>query len=305
MSTPAPITRDFKISDDSMLQDSRTTIVHFTEDKALFIALDDDFKDPFASDWDTAITDASTIPTDETVLDVQSGLTDDVEAALESCRAHFQQAKYPIEKAFPDKTAIWNEFGYDDYDAARRSVDKMITFMDVFFTTAKKYKTQLLAKKYTQAQIDEIPIKRQALIDAKTKQTVAKDTRQGTTQIRVANLNAVWGFRTKVAKAAKVIFANDYAKYTIYLLPASEEAATTYSIKGQVTDKAIDKPLADVQVTNGTETVTTDSNGKYGFAKLDNGTYTLTFTLAGYKTVTATAKFDGTILTINEALEKV
>jgi hypothetical protein len=304
MQVPTPLTREFKISDESMLQDSRTTIVHFTEDKALFIALDDDFKDPFIANWDIAIADASTVPTDEQVIDVQTGLTSDVEVALENCRSHFQQAKYPIEKAFADKTAIWNEFGYDDYDAARRSVDKMITFMDVFFTTAKKYKTQLLAKKYTQAQIDEIPTKRQALIDAKTNQTVAKNTRLGTTQSRVTNLNAVWNFRTNVAKAAKVIFANNYAKYTIYLLPASEEGGAIYSIKGQVTDKAIDKPLADVQVTNGTETVTTDSNGKYGFAKLDNGTYTLTFTLASHKTATATAKFDGTTLTINETLEK-
>lgn len=304
MSIPTPTTRGYKISDDNMLQDSLTTIVHFKDDKVVFIALDDDFKDPFITDWETAITAATTILTDEQLVDIQTGLTTAVETAMEDCRSHFRQVKYPIEKAFANKTAVWNEFGYDNYDTARRSADKMVTFMDVFFTTAKKYKTQLLAAKYTQASIDAIATKRQILIDIKTQQAVAKDTRQGVTQNRVVNLNIVWGFRIKVAKAAKVIFAANYAKYKMYLLPASEEAANTYSIKGLVTTTATDKPLAGVHVSNGTDTVKTDSNGKYGFAKLLTATYTLTFTLAGYKTATATAKFEAKELVMDEALEK-
>lgn len=305
MSTPNQLTRDFSISDDAMLQDGRITHAQFVLDEADFIGLDDDFKPPFAANWLTAIEDASKAPKDEQIVDVQTGLTATVDACLDACRSHFQGAKYYIEKAFASKVWVLNEFGYDNYDEVRQVPEKMITFMDVFSTTANKYKTELIAAKYTQAKIDEIATKRLALIDAKKAQELGKNSRLSATQNRVLLLNTAWGFRTKVAKAAKVIFADNYAKYKIYLLPASEEAATTYSVKGQVTDKAIDKPLADVQITNGTETVTTDSNGKYGFAKLENGTYTLTFTLAGYKTVTATAKFDGTILTINEALEKV
>jgi hypothetical protein len=304
MNTPNEETRDFQISDDTMLQDGRTTHAQFVLDEADFIDLDDDFKPQFAGNWLSAIEDASKAPKDEQIVDVQTGLTAAVVASLKDCASHFQGAKYYIEKAFATKKWVLNEFGFDNYEDARQVPEKMITFMDVFWTTADKYKKELIAAKYTQAKIDEIATKKQELMDAKKEQELGKNSRLSTTQNRIVLLNTAWGYRTKVAKAAKVIYADNYAKYKIYLLPASEEATTTYSIKGQVTDKAIDKPLANVQVTNGTDTATTDSNGKYGFAKLANGTYTLTFTLAGYKTVTATAKFDGTTLIINEALEK-
>lgn len=298
-------TRDFQISDDTMLQDGRTTHAQFVLDEADFIDLDDDFKPPFATNWLAAIEDASKAPKDEQIVDVQTGLTAAVEASLKDCASHFQGAKYYIDKAFADKQWILNEFGYDNYENARQVPEKMVTFMDVFWTTADKYKAALIAAKYTQAKIDAIAAKRLVLIDAKKDQELGKNSRLSATHTRVILLNKAWGYRTKVAKAAKVIYADNYAKYKIYLLPASEEATTTYSIKGQVTDKAVDKPLAKVQVTNGTDTATTDSNGKFGFAKLANGTYTLTFTLAGYKTATATVTYDGTILAVNEALEKV
>lgn len=304
MSTPNQLTRNFSISDGAMLQDGRITHAQFVLDEADFIGLDDDFKPPYAANWLTAIEDASKAPKDEQIVDVQTGLTATVDACLDACRSHFQGAKYYIEKAFASKVWVLNEFGYDNYDEVRQVPEKMITFMDVFSTTANKYKTELIAAKYTQAKIDEIATKRQALIDAKKEQELGKNSRLSATQNRVLLLNTAWGFRTKLAKAAKVIYADNYAKYKIYLLPASEEATTTYSIEGTVTDKGTGKAIADVQVSNGTDTTTTDSNGKYGFAKLASGTYTLIFTLTNYKTATATAKFDGTTLTINEALEK-
>jgi len=304
MPTPTPITRDFKISIDSMLQDSRTTQVHFVEDEALFVALDDDFNPPFAAKWLAAIDDATKAPSDEQIVDIQMGFTTTLEAAMEDCRTYFQSSKYKIEKAFPNKPMVWKEFGYDNYLAARQVPEKMIVFMEAFAATATKYKTELIAAKYSQADIDAITTKGKALIKAKTDQELSKDSRPSATQARYALLNAVWAYRTKVAKAAKVIFANDYAKYKLYLLPASEEATTTYSIEGTVTDKVTGKAIADVQVSNGTDTATTDSNGKYGFAKLANGTYTLTFTIAGYKTASTTATFDGTTLALNVALEK-
>jgi hypothetical protein len=176
--------------------------------------------------------------------------------------------------------------------------------MDVFSTTAKKYAAPLIAKKYTQAAIDAIATKRTTLITTKTAQEVAKNSRLGVTQNRVILLNNVWASRTKLAKAAKVIFAANYAKYKLYLLPASEEAGTTFSVIGTITDKTTTQPLAGVQVSNGADSTTTNSYGKYGFAKLANGCYTLMFTFTNYKTATQTFTFVGTALVVNASMEK-
>jgi hypothetical protein len=308
MNTPDATNRDYKISDDSMLQDSRTTLGHFTNDAPAFAALDPDFDPnlptPFSTLWGTAIDTAASAPTDEQVVDMQTNLTQEVEAISDACRDQFQKAKYFIEKAFPNKKAVWNEFGYDNYDDARKSTDKLITFMAVFSTTAIKYSAQLVAANYPQASIDAIAPLRLTLVNAKTALEMAKNSRVGSTQSRVTLMNAVWAYRTKVAKAAKNVFANNFAQYKTYLLPASDE--TGFDIKGTVTDKSNGKPLVDVTVSNGTpaDDTTTDSNGKYGFAKLSEGNYSFTFTLAGYKAATSAVIFEGSALTVDVALEK-
>jgi hypothetical protein len=308
MNTPNAITRDFKISDDSMLQDSRTTQALFKDDQATFQAFDADFKTPFETQWQKAIADAENAPTDEQILDVQGTLTTNVETALNDCGKCFQDAKYFIKKAFPNQTGIWDEFGFDNYEDARKNPDRMITFMNVFSTTANdtKYNTNLVAAGFDQKKIDDILAKRKALIDAKTAQEVAKNSRLGTTQSRIALMNTVWTFRTKVAEAAKNIYQDDFAKYKAYLLPASAEGTGVFSIQGTVIDKATGDKLENVTVSYGTapNDVTTDSNGEYGFAKLTNGNYTLSFSLATYKPITKTVDFKGDTLVVDMELEK-
>lgn len=219
MNTPNQLKRDFSISDDSMLQDSRTTLSQFKADQDVFKDFDADFKTPFETQWKAAITDAENAPTDEQVLDVQGSLTTTVETALADCCKCFQDAKYFIKKAFPNQTGVWNEFGFDNYDDVRQSPEKMIVFMSAFSTTANstKYNTDLVTAGFTQAKIDDILAKQIALVDAKTNQQVAKNSRLGTTQNRVGLMNEVWAFRTKVADAAKVVFQDDFAKYKTYL----------------------------------------------------------------------------------------
>jgi len=308
MNTPNVTTRDFKISDDSMLQDSRTAQAQFKADQSTFQSFDADFKTPFEKDWQKAINDAENAPTDEQVLDVQGTLTTAVEATLEECCKCFQDAKYFIKKAFPNQVGVWNEFGFDNYDEARKNVDRMTTFMNVFSTTANniKYKAELIAAGFTQKKIDDILVKKTALVDAKTNQQIAKNSRLGNTQNRVALMNEVWAFRTKVAEAAKNIYQDDFAKYKAYLLPASAESSNIFSIQGAVTDKATGSKLEGVTVSYGIEVnnVITDSNGGYGFPKLSNGSYTLTFSLATYKDIVTKVDFKGNTLVVDVELEK-
>ena len=308
MNIPNAITRDYKISDDSMLQDSRTTQEQFKADQDVFKGFDADFGTPYETQWKAAITAAENAPTDEQVLDVQGTLTTTVETALADACKCFQDAKYFIKTAFPNQTGVWNEFGFDNYDDARQSPEKMLVFISAFSTTANsaKYKAGLIAAGFTQAKIDDILVKHAALANAKTNQQVAKNSRVGTTQSRVALMNEVWAFRTQVAEAAKVIFQDDFAKYKAYLLPASAEGSGIFSIQGTVTDKATGNKLENVTVSYDTTAndVTTDSNGEYGFAKLSSENYTLTFSLATYQTLTKTVDFKGDTLVVDVELEK-
>ena len=280
------VQRLYNIADPEMYEAAKTKRGFFIEDKAAFISFDADFTDPFAADWLTQITDAEAMPQDETLDDQLTQLTADVETEMENCRGKFQDSKYFIEKTFPDSVPVWNEFGYNNYEAARKSQVKMIQFMKNFHTTAVKYKVQLIAKNYTQPMIDEIETLRAALDAANQIQESFIGNIPVQTQARLNKNNIVWRTMVKVCTAGKRIFKNDFAKYQRYLLPPGEESPEAVSITGLVTDSVSGNPLQGAHLDLAPPAVSTDTaaNGRYSFGALADGDYVLTITLANYVT---------------------
>jgi len=307
MISPEKVSKQFSISFASALIDCRVTIVQFIKDQADFKNFDEDFATPFEKNWQNAINIATDLPTDEETVDIQSGYTDTVNDTMAACRKIFQDSKYHIEKAFPTKKAVLKEFGFDNYEAARKSVPKMTIFMGVFNKKIAKYKTQLLAVKFPQSSIDSINTLAKALVEQKTDQETQKKSRLSLTEDRITKMNAMWAFRQKVAKASKNIYKNNYSKYRLYLLPASEESGDIYDIQGVVTDKETGAFIeeAKISILDTTQIAITDSNGKYGFVDVTNGTLTINFEAAGYKAATENAVFDGNKIALNVALEKI
>lgn len=282
-----PIIRKYKVSDPYMLSFNKTKLGYFTDDQAAFSGFDADFTTPFETNWAGVIEAAELIPTDETLKDQLQQLTALVEEAAEKCRTKFQHSKYFIEKAFPDSPAVRNEFGFDDYDKARRTQLGTLQFMRTFFATATKYAVELDAVGYNAAAVAEIDVLRADLDKANNDQEKFKGTRTLKTEERIIAMNKAWDVMVQVCKAGKIIFAADPAKYQLYLLPASSETGQDISIAGLVTDVS-DNPLEDVtvRVDELAVEITTDSNGNYVFGNLPEGTYTLTFSLAGYTSQT-------------------
>jgi len=299
--------RSFKLSDVYMLQDSRTTLAAFIIDAAIFQSFDSDFDNNFATQWEKAIANASKASTDDLVVATISSLTANVDDKMEACKVHFQSAKYFIEKAFPNKPALWKEFGYDNYSEARKSAEKMIVFMSVFNKVANNslYKNLLINAGYSEANLNTTLTILNELIEAKTNQEIGKNTREQFTQNRIELLNQVWAFRTQVSKAAKNIFTNNFAKYKIYLLPASAEISTNFSIIGTVTEQGTQNVIENVLVSNGNEQqdTQTDSNGMFGMAKLTASSYTITFTHPNFKTCSQTVNYKNGTLTVNVEME--
>jgi hypothetical protein len=99
---------------------------------------------------------------------------------------------------------------------------------------------------------------------------------------RVQVMNAAWLFRKNVAKAAKQIYITNFAKYKIYLLPAGEEASTTFIVTGKIADAITLVGLDGAIIEIGMEVYTADSNGHYGIAGLVAGTYSGIAKMTGY-----------------------
>ena len=65
------VVRKYNIPDADMMEDSRTNKTIFESDKALFVALNPEFDDPFAADWLSSIEASEATETAETRDDRQ------------------------------------------------------------------------------------------------------------------------------------------------------------------------------------------------------------------------------------------
>jgi hypothetical protein len=282
---PNPKERKYDISDANMLSDANNKRAYFVEDQADFVAFDPDFAAPYEDTWLVAIEAAETYVDDETVLDQITGKTEYLNSTMKECRDYYQNAKHFVEKAFPGNAAVQREFGFNDYDEARKTQPKLVLFMYKFHKVAELYKVQLIAKNYTQLMIDGILLLADKLKAANIDQDTFIGNRGVKTQTRSELHNAVWDTVTYICKTGKLIYKDNYGKYHRYLLPSSEEPDESLILKGYVKDNVSNEALEGINVTLQELgiTVQTDSFGKYGFATLPPGTYSLRFYHVNYQ----------------------
>lgn len=287
--------RNYNMPDADMLESCDTMRGHFEEDKPKFIEHNPKFADPFSTDWEVKINAALKFPDDETIDDQLQQKTATVEGAISRCKKKYQETKQFIEDAFPDNEAVWKEFGFDDYDKASHSQPEFIQFMYKFHGVAEKYKEKLGDEGYTQEKIDEIEALADNLKKMNKEQELFKGNIPVQTRERILLHNAANDDRKRVARAGKLIFADNYAKYQRYLLGPSDEEPDVFSIIGTVTDAATGEALAEVTVSiqNLGINTFTDSEGRYGFGALEDGAYEVHAHKDDYQPATVNADVAG------------
>ena len=212
--------RKYNCPDSVMLDAGDTLHVLYVEDEAAFQAYNIVmFPATFKDDFLAKITAARNVVKDMVVVDEQEEETEEVTAKMKECMAYFQKMKPTIVFAFPDKQAVWDQFGFDDYDFASRSQGRMVQFMEMLVETTDKYKTTLLAQGFTQPKIDEGIALAGEIRQEQLEQEQAKKNRPLETQERIVILNTCWDAMVFVTSAAKAVFYDNYAKLHQYTLP--------------------------------------------------------------------------------------
>ncbi|MBN1634256.1 MAG: hypothetical protein JW917_08845 [Ignavibacteria bacterium] len=222
------VVRQYTVRDDVMLDAADRFHSQYEADEADFSAWNAVMFPPaFKSDFKDKIDAARAYIRDNVVVDEQVEETVEVGEKLKECGNYFQAMKPVIESTFPNKPAIWNQFGFNDYEKARRSQGKMILFMEMLYETSEKYKTELIANGFTQLKIDAIETLKEELRAEQIEQEVAKKQRPVKTQERVTLMNAVWVEMLKINKASKAVYQGNYAKLNEYELPAGSGGSVT------------------------------------------------------------------------------
>ena len=229
--------RNYKFSDAKMLVMAKIIIKCFQNDIADFTSFDSNLNISLIDDLSLKIQEVEEAPLNKQLRDRLSQKTNLVNQQMDKCRNIIQYSKYFIERAFPPHTSKLNEFGYNDYITSKYSTPKMMLFMQVFHVMLLKYKDNLLAAGYSQKLIDEVHITKEKLIVLSNDQQVFKKHKGYLTNERRQAMNKVWEIILHISKAGKIIFENDYGKYSQYVIYKTKS-------KSKILQKDLDNNVA-------------------------------------------------------------
>lgn len=220
------VERAYDMDDLQMLQRAQVFHDGFIDDKAAFEAAFPMFADPFAADFQTAITDADAIPTGESVML-------DIKVVTEQLNNSVALGMEKLQKLYTYVEMIWNskarndQFGRQSYSKLNRSQSKTKELLELAHEKAEQgtNKPQLIAAGFTQADIDGL-LAQSNLINGLNRQQESMIADQKTkSDIRVTAYNGVWEYMQKLNKASKVVFVNSPARLDFYLLYPSSSSS--------------------------------------------------------------------------------
>ena len=280
------------IKDSRMVEEAQVMHELFVDDTADFIGFDADFGGSFETDFQAKLTAAMNIETDETVQDQIEQLTEEMQTRWDECKAQYQNVKYFIEKAFPNKKSVWNEFGNDDYKIMDTQQSKVNEFMTAFIAALGKYSVELAAVNIPAGVVSDATLSLTAFNVANTAQNKAIKERPTKTQSRIGVYNDLWMVLQVISRASKTLYKDDYAKRHEYLLPGpynniqeGDEFKITGVVKNLVTgvpEEGVEVKLANVDLVS-----VTDSTGTFVFVDgVPTGNDSLIATKEHYKTAT-------------------
>lgn len=214
------INRLYSTSDASMLEYALLVHLRYTNNLADFTAYDSDLDSVLADTLLAEIQLAEGFVSDDQFVDVVADTTRNMLEQMKVCKDFFQRhLLYYVQKTFPNREEIWNEFGDNDYKRDSRNQAQFIQFMLRAYQTAQKYETELTAKNFTPALMDELRDVGLELQTLNLTQEDAKGGRKTATGQRIVLLNNVWMTVQQIRRAVKAVYYDDYAKLQLFLLP--------------------------------------------------------------------------------------
>lgn len=165
--------------------------------------------------------EAINIPSDKVYIDIQAQATENINTCVEECGKFYQACKFDIENVFPNKKHIWNQFGFNDYETARKSGRGMYMFYSDFILIANLHKVEMTETTWNDETYKKICDLKDKLKMNMDHQTKCRIDRGKATDERVETLNKIYDLLSKYMKAAKIIYADNDEMLKWFKFPTS------------------------------------------------------------------------------------
>lgn len=194
-------------------------LAYYLADRVAFAAFSaTKFTPQFEIDFRNAITAVENILPDEAIVDHNTGRTTHVSDMKRKVQDYHARIKYFVEEAFPDDEATRNAIGLNDYSDAMRSVAGIGVYLNTLKKQVGIYSAPLIAHSMPAAMITELDQLTADFTDAYVDKSSGQKNRTVEAQNRHDAYELMDKFVTDVCKAGKVIFRNNPAMYSRYLI---------------------------------------------------------------------------------------
>lgn len=212
------VMRLYHMEDSKMFEFANDCNGRLEDNLPAFEAYDGTFNAAFVTEYAGKIETAMGLPADNTTRAVQKGSKEVVKKAMSDCKDCFQTVKRFVKRAFPKSRGMEKEFGFDKYKRVQQSTVYFPGFMDEVYDSAVEYKTQLNAVNFSDAMIEEIHIKQQALTESIFSHSQKKHSRPSKNQDRIKVLNEIYSIAADICKSGQLIFRKNYAMRKMFVI---------------------------------------------------------------------------------------
>ncbi|WP_420578648.1 hypothetical protein [Ekhidna sp.] len=219
------VIRNYKYSDDLLIQYASDQLSFLAEDLDDFTAFDPDLGATKRDQMQTLVEWALMEGGDEINVSKLGDLTDALHQEMDNARKLYNQLRYWVIKAFPTRKAVQRQFGIGRFSKVADSQETMVTFFSGLVQSVADYRAQLEAANAPAALLDSVATQATALADANNAQEKKKGNRGVDTEERVTKLNELYELTKAYNTAAEYVFFDSPAKRDRYRPPSRSIAA--------------------------------------------------------------------------------
>ena len=278
----------------TMYERAQIMNLSYKSDIAKFEAFDPELSIGLSDNITAKLTEISEMDPDYMLEALQMEATKNVVDISTAAFVSVRNARYYIQKAFPDESLKMTYFGFPELAKARQSQLRFALFLKSFGKACVKYKTELLAAGMSVALLEDLQNHGNELDEANLAQEQAKKERHQATGLRIKAYDELWEMLGSIAKAGKLIFAAEPDKLRDYVLDnapkkktvkIADEEVETAVFQGTVVDAESKTAIEDaiIQIVGTDLKTTTDEDGEFYLDAVIPATYTIKIIAFGYK----------------------
>ena len=222
--------RTFNYSDETLTQYASDQLSFLEEDLPDFEAFDPDLgttkRDAMVDLVQWALSEGG----DDINVSKLGDFTEQVLSEMNNSRRLFNQLRYWVMKAFPNRKAVQRQFGIGRFRKITGSQEAMVVFLNNLSSAIEEYRDELLAINTPAALLDGVPTQASALQAANNAQEKKKGNRMVDTESRIEQLNELHQHTKDYNTAAEYVYYDSPAKRDRYRPPTK---ATNVEVDGE------------------------------------------------------------------------